>query len=196
MAAYDNLLLQYGGGIISSHSQSAVYENEANLCIGLGGTGIAALRRLKQKVYEQIRPDDPDSDIPSYGNIRFLAVDGDPTVERGRGKAKIREDEYFSINQDTLTAVMGSQGGRNQVKKDPLLNWMNIDKIVSLMSAEGAGGIRQIGRYLLMEKSSEYKTRITADCLEALRHATEGKLNVYIFAGICFEFLFPKIRRT
>ena len=184
MAAYDNLLLQYGGGIISSHSQSAVYENEANLCIGLGGTGIAALRRLKQKVYEQIRPDDPDSDIPSYGNIRFLAVDGDPTVERGRGKAKIREDEYFSINQDTLTAVMGSQGGRNQVKKDPLLNWMNIDKIVSLMSAEGAGGIRQIGRYLLMEKSSEYKTRITADCLEALRHATEGKLNVYIFAGI------------
>lgn len=184
MAPYDNLLLSCGGGVISSHSQSDVYKDEANLCIGLGGTGMKALVRLKQKIYQQIRPDDPSSAIPTYGNIRFLAVDSDATESKGSGKAKLDGDDLFPIKDDTLKLIF-SGDGKTQVKRDPTLNWMNIDAIDTQINPNGAGGVRQIGRYLLMKKSKELRKKIEQKCTDALQHATGGgRLNIYIFAGI------------
>ena len=178
MAAYDDLLLSCGGGITTSSMQAKRDMDEAYLCIGLGGTGIAALRRLKEKVYQELQPDYLCAGVPGYDNIRFLAVDSDPCVERGRGKAKIQADEYFSIHQE-LQAWIRSEDGRKELKKNPLLNWMNVDKIQVVMAP-----VRQIGRYLLMKKSDELKRKITSECFEVLRHSQRGTLNIFVYAGI------------
>ena len=50
MPKYDSLLLNCGGGIINRSQQSKQYSGAAALAIGIGGTGVAALAGLKQKV--------------------------------------------------------------------------------------------------------------------------------------------------
>ena len=54
---YESLLLNYGGGIISSSKQSKQYAGAAAGAIGIGGTGVGALGGVKGKVYPQILPD-------------------------------------------------------------------------------------------------------------------------------------------
>ena len=61
MPKYDQLLLEFGGGVINAHSQSEAYKKDACVAIGIGGTGIAALKRLKKNVYQQLIPDDPEA---------------------------------------------------------------------------------------------------------------------------------------
>ena len=57
MPKYDSLLLNCGGGIINRSQQSKQYRGAAALAIGIGGTGVAALAELKQKVYQQLERD-------------------------------------------------------------------------------------------------------------------------------------------
>ena len=71
MPKYDSLLLNCGGGIINHSQQSKQYRGAAALAIGIGGTGVAALAELKQKVYQQLEPDDPNSAVPTYQHIQF-----------------------------------------------------------------------------------------------------------------------------
>ena len=183
MPKYDSLLLNCGGGIINHSQQSKQYRGAAALAIGIGGTGVAALAELKQKVYQQLEPDDPNSAVPTYQHIQFLAIDSDTTdIDRMRGKAKLdRDQEFFSINNPNLTAVLKA---KDQVKGNAAMNWMNIDKINNLLSNDGAGGVRQVGRYLLISKASALKSTIEAKCTQALKGMNGPNLDVYIFAGI------------
>ena len=72
----------------------------AALAIGIGGTGVAALAELKQKVYLQLEPDNPDSPVPEYQHIQFLAIDSDTTdIDRMRGKAKLDKGREFFLHQ-------------------------------------------------------------------------------------------------
>ena len=88
MPRYDSLLLNCGGGIINRSQQSKQYRGAAALAIGIGGTGVAALAELKQKVYQHLEPDNPDSPVPEYQHIQFLAIDSDPTdIAMMRGMA-------------------------------------------------------------------------------------------------------------
>lgn len=48
MPKYDQLLLEFGGGVINAKYQSEAYKKAACVAIGIGGTGIAALKRLKK----------------------------------------------------------------------------------------------------------------------------------------------------
>ena len=69
---YNKLLISAGGGIISRDQQAE--QNEcAVIAIGLGGTGISALRSLKKEVYDRLKPDKADSTVPSYSHIKFWA---------------------------------------------------------------------------------------------------------------------------
>ena len=61
MPKYDQLLLEFGGGVINAKYQSEAYKKAACVAIGIGGTGIAALKRLKKNVYQQLIPDDPEA---------------------------------------------------------------------------------------------------------------------------------------
>lgn len=79
MAVYSKLLLSAGGGIVSTTQQAEQVKNTATVLIGLGGTGIDALRTIKTQVYSRLKADNPDAAVPRYQHIRFLGVD--TTVE-------------------------------------------------------------------------------------------------------------------
>ena len=183
MPTYDSLLLNCGGGIINHRQQSRQYCGAAALAIGIGGTGVAALAELKRKVYQQLEPDNPDSPIPTYQHIQFLAIDSDESeIASMRGPARLDKDkEFFSINNPNLQAALMA---KDQIKKNPSMNWMDIDKINTLLSTQGAGGVRQVGRYLLISRASSLKQTIEAKCNLALQKAGTPYLDVYIFAGI------------
>ena len=183
MPKYDSLLLNCGGGIINHSQQSKQYRGAAALAIGIGGTGVAALAELKQKVYQQLEPDDPNSAVPTYQHIQFLAIDSDTTdIDQMRGKAKLdRDQDFFSINNPNLTAALKAKG---QVKGNAALNWMDIDRINNLLSTQGAGGVRQVGRFLLISKAGALEKTIESKCRQALEGMNGPNLDVYIFAGI------------
>ena len=183
MPKYDSLLLNCGGGIINRSQQSKQYRGAAALAIGIGGTGVAALAELKQKVYQQLEPDNPDSPVPEYQHIQFLAIDSDTTDIYGmRGKAKLdRDQEFFSINNPNLAAALRA---KDLIKGNASLNWMDIDHIDGLLSTQGAGGVRQVGRYLLISKAGALKNAIESKCWQALNGMNGPNLDVYIFAGI------------
>ena len=178
---YDSLLLNCGGGVISTSQKSKQFGGAA-LCIGIGGTGVSALAELKRKVYQQLEPDDPNDAVPTYKHIQFLAIDSDETdIKAMRGNGKLDAwSEFFSIHMDSLGEVINN---KNKIKEDPCMNWMDIDKIDTLLSPDGAGGIRQMGRFLLISKATELKAKITEKCMLALKETT-AHLDVYIFAGI------------
>ena len=181
---YDSLLLNNGGGIISSQNQSKQYAGAASLCIGIGGTGIAALSALKRKVYQQLLPDNPGDPIPRYKHIQFLAIDSDESaISSEVNSLGLVGNEFFSIHNPKL-AAMFTQAGKDHIKTDPTLNWMEIDKIDSLLSPQGAGGVRQVGRYLLMKKAGALKDKIHSLCTLALEGLEGASLDIYIFAGI------------
>ena len=183
MPRYDSLLLNCGGGIINHSQQSKQYRGAAALAIGIGGTGVAALAELKQQVYLQLEPDNPDSPVPEYQHIQFLAIDSDTTdIDRMRGKAKLDKGrEFFSINNPNLEAALRA---KNLIEGNASLNWMDIDHIGGLLSTQGAGGVRQVGRYLLISRASNLISTIQAKCTQALEGMNGPNLDVYIFADI------------
>ena len=178
---YDSLLLNCGGGVIGTSQKSRQFGGAA-LCIGIGGTGVAALAELKRKVYQQLEPDDPNDPIPQYKHIQFLAIDSDKTdIEKMRGTGKLdAKTDFFSIHMPNLSAVLDN---REKIKDNPVMNWMEIDNIKKLLSPHGAGGIRQVGRFLLLSQAAALKMKINAKCTLALKDANPH-LDVYIFAGI------------
>ena len=183
MRVYDRLLLEYGGGVINPHSRAAANKKDACVAIGIGGIGIAALRSLKKKVFQQLLPDDPDAPIPTYSHIRFIAIDPEP-IYPGRGEGILSDDEMFSIMSPGLSGILGSEKGKQVVRKDPRMSWMDIDNMSRLNCVNGAGGVRQAGRYLLILKADELKTRIQDACISAMQAVQNRSLTVYIFAGI------------
>ena len=185
MPKYDSLLLNCGGGIINRSQQSKQYRGAAALAIGIGGTGVAALAELKQKVYQQLEPDNPDSPVPEYQHIQFLAIDSDTTdIDRMRGMARLdREREFFSINNPNLATALRE---KDLIKCNASLNWMDIDRIGDLMLLGNLPvcPIRQVGRYLLISRASNLISTIQAKCTQALEGMTGSELDVYFFAGL------------
>ena len=183
MPKYDSLLLNYGGGIINRSQQSRQYRGAAALAIGIGGTGVAALAELKQKVYQQLEPDNPDSPVPEYQHIQFLAIDSDTTdIDQMRGKAKLdRDQDFFSINNPNLATALWE---KDLIKSNASLNWMDIDHIGGPLGIQGSGAIRQVGRYLLISRAGALKSTIESKCRQALEGMTGSELDVYIFAGL------------
>ena len=183
MPVYDQLLLEYGGGIINASFQSDAYKKDACVAIGIGGTGIAALKQLKRKVYQQIAPDNPEDPVHKYGHIRFIAIDSDG-IDPGKGKGKLLEGEMFSIKNTSLPGILGTKSGKANVKNDYRIDWMDLDNISALNAPDGAGGIRQVGRYLLIVQADELKQKIHLECTSAMHAADTNSVTVYIFAGL------------
>ena len=182
---YDSLMLNCGGGIINPATRSPQFSGAAALCIGIGGTGIAALSDLKGKIYQQLTPDNPGEPVPRYDAIQLLGIDSDDgAYQNYSGNRRLNKTEFFSIKQDNLAENFTKPQGKQLIKDDPMMNWMEIDEITALLSPEGAGGIRQMGRYLLLSKASSLYTEISNKCRLALKTRGSKSLDIYIFAGI------------
>ena len=180
---YESLLLNLGGGVIPSEHRSSPYAGAAALLIGIGGTGVDVLTEIKRKVYQDLIPDDPNAPVPRYDHIQFLAIDSDEDViAKMKGRAKIDPaSEFFSLSDPYLWKALKN---KDAIYKNPLLNWMEIDKIFTVLSPVRLDGIRQIGRYLLISKAAALKSKIEAKCAASLRGLDTPSLNIYIFAGL------------
>ena len=97
MKVYSKLLLEDGGGIISPYQQAEHVQNEVNIFIGLGGTGIDCLREIKTQVYLRLKPDKQGIDRKEYSNIRFLGVD----CEFSHNEVKQKNYRYNNLCLDS-----------------------------------------------------------------------------------------------
>ena len=190
MATYRQLLLSTGGGVISG-SQQDEQNKCATVAIGLGGTGVACLRNLKQQIYSRLQPDDPESPIPEYSHIRFLAVDSDKSSLKADGAFNSLDEatEYFSISTGDINGLLSQT---KTLAGTPECKWLKTEdrekgqRGLSILSATaGAGGVRQIGRLLLIEKSAEFVARVQRAVTDATRGIQgDAELVIHIFSGM------------
>lgn len=183
MATYNQLLIGAGGGIVNRHQQSDQQEG-ATVAIGIGGTGASALSKLKREVYRKLKPDNPDSAVPAYKNIKFLLIDSDKTKLEGHSELMDLDvrTEYFDISSPSVRKTFAS---KELLEGRPELDWLDYEHItVKEAGADGAGGIRQVGRYLLFEKATSLRGKLTSVINDALTGVPEGELSIHVFSGL------------
>ena len=174
---YDGLLLSTGGGIITDIKKSA-QQGEPTIIIGLGGTGIDALRVIKKKVYEQLIPDNPDGDIPEYKCIGFLAVDTD-YIDTDYGEPydlERRECLNIGVTNLNVKMKMDIESGAEEFK------WLQPN--LNLHGLRGAGTIRQVGRYCLFKNIDKITYKIRKLKRDVTVCTGVPEVNVHIIAGI------------
>lgn len=195
MAVYSKLLLSTGGGIISSQQQAEQARNTATVLIGLGGTGVHCIRTIKTQVHTRLKPDDENAVVPTYNHIRFVGVDttlkskGGALTENQTDDAKkadivmaLDDTEFFSIaNKQVKRALKNTLA----LKQRSELSWLEYEKIeIPDLGDAGAGGIRQVGRFMLMDKSQDFMAKIEQEINAARRGLTNPRVNVHVFAGL------------
>ncbi len=195
MSLYPQLLLNRGGGIVSDTSKADQSTGGATIAIGLGGTGVDCLKIFKKEVYNRIKADNHDSkeaSIPEYNHIKFLAIDTaadsikSATEDVSDDYASIDKSEFIRISVDDITAALSAHGTLN---KNPNMKWLAHEaegekeaiKIQAMI--DGAGGIRQAGRFAIIDRANDIMKAIRT----LISSATENhhdKLSIHIFAGI------------
>lgn len=195
MAVYSKLLLSTGGGIISTQQQAEQTKDTATLLIGLGGTGVHCIRTIKTQVYTRLKPDDEQAVVPSYDHIRFLGVD---TAEKSRGGAltenqteetrkansimPLDDTEFFSIGNKRLKNALSN---KLALQKRSELDWLDHEHIHAPDLADaGAGGKRQVGRFMMMDRSADFLGKVEAEIQAAKSGLGDVRVNVHIFAGL------------
>ncbi len=182
MATYGQLLIDAGGGIIDRGKQSD-RQDGASVIIGLGGTGSDAVMKLKQEVYKQLKPDDTDAVIPRYEAIRYLLIDADDSqVGQSANLSDIdKNTEFFPLSNSSIKSTFEA---KEILKARPELYWLDYDNISIDEASKGAGGIRQVGRFLLVDKGEALFARLKSVIEGALTAAKTGELNIHICAGL------------
>lgn len=180
---YSRLLLSCGGGVID-HAKQAERQDGATLVIGLGGTGSDAVMELKKEVFKQLKPDDEQAVIPTYAAIKYLIVDSDASkinAQSGKLTDIDRNTEFFDISNSYIKETFVAT---EILKNRPELSWLNYEHIFISQAFAGAGGIRQVGRFLLVDKAWPLFDKIKSEMQSALLACNNGKLTVHICAGI------------
>lgn len=178
----EQLDVSKGGGIVSDKIRVDTIDNPM-LVIGLGGTGIDALLRLKYQINRRFKlPEDPISkkkrDKPD--NVEFLAFE---TNEHDRHK------KYRGIGLDPLTEYVllsnPEVGGllQNRSLLEPYIKeWLSPELLIT-DGINGASGIRQAGRLLLFTKIVPVVQAIEKK-IKALSVGTNKKLIVFLLTGL------------
>ncbi len=185
---YENLSLSIGGGIIGD-AQLSKQDNCAVLAIGLGGTGIDCLRELKKKVYNRLEPDNPNDSVHRYEHIRFLAVDADALGMKRMPKGDMGEldedTEFFDISYAGVLSELFKKD-RKRFAEDPVYReWLQFGTIKNGAVNTGACGVRQIGRFLLMRRASQFVAQVR-DLIDTAKQnlGRNPSVCVHIFSGM------------
>lgn len=171
-----------GGGIVSEKIRVDTIDNPM-LVIGLGGTGIDALLRLKYQVNRRFKlPEDRFSKKKKEkpDNIEFIAFE---TNEHDRNK------KYKGIGLDPITefvllsnAEIGSLLQNRSILEPYITDWLSPELIIT-DGIGGASGIRQAGRLLLFTKITQVVQTIEKK-IQVLSEGTNKKLTVFLLSGL------------
>ena len=172
------MLLSSGGGIFFPSQQFNQVQNTANVFIGLGGTGVDCLAKLKEEIHKRLKPDDPTAPIPEYSHIQFLGVDSDIYSER-----KIDPTDFFNISMNDIKLIFTD---KQATDKKPHLNWLRTSELGSIFDLGNCdpSGLRQIGRLKFMNKSAEFLEILKSKIQTAKEGLTSAQLNIHIITGI------------
>ena len=195
MAVYSKLLLSTGGGIISANQQAEQAKDTATILIGLGGTGVHCIRTIKTQVRMRLKPDDETAVIPTYEHIRFIGVDSTEKsrggalseikgedADKANGIAPLDDTEFFSIANLHVSRAFSNTLALRQ-RQD--LAWLDYEHIKTPnLTDAGAGGIRQVGRFMMMDRSTDFLNKLQEEIAAAKRNLKNPRVNVHIFAGL------------
>ena len=186
---YQKLLLNCDGGIIDATQQSE-QDNCAVVALGLGGTGVDCLQNLKAKIYNRVKADNPESAVPSYSHIKFLAIDTDKggmkkANENTSDISKIDLDtEFFDISNGQDMGDFFAESGASLDLDPAYKEWLKHAQIEVQSARAGAGGIRQLGRYLMMEHAQAFVAKVKNLITQAKMGLNNPKTYVHIFSGL------------
>lgn len=180
---YNDLLLSRGGGIIPDNIKVGM-DNCAVIKIGLGGTGIDCLAEVKKEVYSKISPENPDSAIPEYNHIKFLAIDNyTDRPFKNLFNGDLSAEEFFDIS---FKGHLGKTllGNPEIIENSPeYREWFRFKEILVPYNTSPTLS-RQVGRFLLLQKSKEFVNRIQCLIEEAKNDLRDPIIYVNIFSGM------------
>ena len=192
MAIYRSLCLPYGGGILSRGQQADQARNTATVLIGLGGTGIDALRAVKTQVHQHLQPDDPDAARPEYAHIRFLGIDTEEDSAGFRQEGNdctanndllpLDHSEFFSIAVPNVDRIFCHP---EMLSLRPELSWLYQGGIGVPPSRVSSGSVRQVGRFMMMEHSAALAARLEQELQLARQDLRSPEIHVHILTGLC-----------
>ncbi|WP_409344072.1 tubulin-like doman-containing protein [Paenibacillus sp. MBLB4367] len=171
-----------GGGIVSDKIRVDTIDNPM-LIIGLGGTGIDALLRLKYQINRRFKlPEDSVSKKrrEKPDKVEFLAFE---TNEHDRNK------KYRGIGLDPISefvllsnAEVGSLLQNRSILEPYITEWLSPELNVT-DGINGAQGVRQAGRLLLFTKINQVVQTIERK-IKSLCEGTNKKLYVFVLTGL------------
>ncbi|MFQ6097967.1 MAG: tubulin-like doman-containing protein, partial [Armatimonadota bacterium] len=164
-----------------------------SIIIGLGGTGMEVVMRLRGQLLEHYRDFD---DIPI---VRFLVIDTDTgyeLTERSliRPSTQLGEDERIdAIVADPRPIYTGIERGAHPY----IGEWFSLEQLRGITNIQdGAGQVRQLGRLCLYHKYNEIKARLIkiresltmVDCADYMREHHDVEIdpgvNIYIVGSL------------
>lgn len=189
MAIIDKLALSRGGGVISPNQLAEQAENTVTILIGLGGTGKDCLREIKTQLYSRVLPDEgEDGYSAEYKHIKFICVDtdcsdnirfkGERNVVKD-GKLMLDETEKFLLPPFDIPALNPTTAIIHRE-----LNWINPDLNIIPFHGNGAGGIRQVGRFLLMNRSKAFLDYLKNRINDAKIGMINPSIDIHIISGL------------
>ncbi|MBR3569738.1 MAG: hypothetical protein IKN96_02900 [Oscillibacter sp.] len=198
MSSYARLLLSAGGGVISAGQQAEQARNTASILIGLGGTGVHCIRTIKTQVYDRLKPDIPGAAAPTYSHIRFLGVDSAEASRRGALRQDpnkrpdnamsaeqimpLADSEFFSIANNQLQRAFQNKQALRHRKE---LSWLEYETIrLPDLTDAGAGGIRQVGRFMFMDRAGNFVGKLEQEIEKAKIGLNNPRVNIHIFSGL------------
>ncbi|WP_368491028.1 tubulin-like doman-containing protein [Clostridium sp. BJN0013] len=180
-----DLEVSRGGGIISDKIRIETIPNPM-LIIGLGGTGIDAMLRLKYQINKRfILEEDTISntrkDKPK--KVEFLGFETNQGEKNKRypgngGVGLDPQSELVMLSNAEIRSILKDR----KILDDCIKEWLS-PELSSESGTDGAGGVRQVGRLLLFTKINEI-----VDCIEKkirlLQEDKEETLHVFILSGL------------
>lgn len=116
--------------------------------------------------------------------IKYLVVDSDASKlkeQTGRLTDIDENTEFFSLANESSIATFAD---KKVMENRPELYWLDFEHIPIDDANNCAGGIRQVGRFLLVDRAQMLYAKIKSEMTSALQAAETGNLNVHICAGI------------
>lgn len=177
-----NLLMNSNGdgGLVSAISAVSMLKDMPTLVIGLGGTGMDALLRIKYEVSRRLICQE-GQDKPE--GIAYLGMDTD-VAKLGanvQGMGLNPQTEFVSLAVDGLRYLLED---KNRIFESYRKDWMD-PRLEGTGAAEGANGKRQIGRFMLITNAEEVIAKIAAKLSEIYDQCDNSiPINVLICSGI------------
>ena len=190
MSIYHRLFLGAGGGVDLATEMVEQARNTATVLIGLGGTGIDAIRTIKKQLYTNVKPDDLDSAVPRYSHIRFVGVDSyrghyiqqEDVASDSLTGMYLDENEFFFIGNPHLGAIFRNT---NILQMREELAWLNWEDLAPpLLANNSSNYVRQIGRFLMMDKSLCFMEHIECVIRKAIQGLHDPEINIHIFTSM------------